>query len=103
MKLQHRWKSMRGKPGQVWPLFAIMLPVFLGVAGLTIDLGFAYLAKTTLSKAIDAAALAAMKNLSLGQSQAQTMAQNAFNANYGANPPPVSIVFTKDASNNMLV
>jgi len=80
-----------------------MLPVFLATAGLTIDLGNAYLTKTTLSKAIDAAALAAMQNLNLGQSQATTIAQNAFDANYGPNPPAVSIVFSKDASNNMLV
>ena len=44
-----------------------------------------------------------MSNLNLGQTEALTIAQNAFNANYGPNPPAVSIAFTTDSNNNMLV
>jgi len=98
-----RKKDMQTRSGQIGLLFLITLPVLLGFAGLAIDLGNAYRTRATLSKAIDAAALAAMSNLNLGQSQAQTIAQNTFNANYGANPPAVSIVYTKDSNNNMLV
>jgi Flp pilus assembly protein TadG len=103
LKFLRRWKLTQALPGQVWVMFAFMLPVLLAFAGLSIDLGNAYVTKTTLSKAVDAAALAAMKNLNLGSRQALASAQNAFNANYGPTPPPVNIVYSKDASNNMLV
>jgi Flp pilus assembly protein TadG len=102
-KFLHRENSMQRKPGQVGLLMLIMLPVLLGFAGLSIDIGNAYRIRAKLSKSIDAAALEAMQNLNLGQSAALTIAQNAFNANYGANPPPVNITYTKDANNNMLV
>ena len=103
LKFLYRGKSMRKRPGQMGVLFLIMVPVLLGFAGLSIDLGNAYRTRATLSKAIDAAALAAMSNLNLGQTEALTIAQNAFNANYGPNPPAVSIAFTKDSNDNMLV
>ena len=102
-KFRHRKKSMQGKTGQMAALFVIMLPVLIGFAGLSIDLGNAYRTRAILSKSIDAAALAAMKNLNLGQSTALTIAQNAFKANYGPNPPAVSIAYSKDSNNNMLV
>jgi Flp pilus assembly protein TadG len=71
-----RKKDRQTRSGQIGLLFLITLPVLLGFAGLAIDLGNAYRTRATLSKAIDAAALAAMSNLNLGQSQAQTIAQN---------------------------
>lgn len=84
-------------------MFTVMVPVLLCFAGLAVDLGRAYVTKTTLSKAVDAAALAAMNNLNLGQSEALIIAQSAFNANYGSNPPTVSIVYSTDSNNNKLV
>jgi Mg-chelatase subunit ChlD len=86
-----------------------MLPVLLLFVGLGIDFGFAFVTKTTLSKAVDAAALAAMKNLNQGESQAKAIGQSAFNVNYAsalgrdANPPVVNVVITTDASNNTVV
>lgn len=74
-----------------------MLIVFVGFA---IDLGEAYVTKTTLSKAVDAAALAAMRNLNQGQSVAAADAKNAFTANYqsvpglGTVPTPTVTWFT---------
>lgn len=91
------------KSGQVLAMFVVMIPVLLCFTGLAVDLGRAYVTKTTLSKAVDAAALAAMNNLNLGQSEALIIAQSAFNANYGSNPPAVSITYSTDANNNMLV
>lgn len=96
-------KSRRFKSGQVMALFVVMIPVLLCFTGLAVDLGRAYITKTTLSKAVDAAALAAMNNLNLGQSEALTIAQSAFNANFGSNPPAVSIAYSTDSNNNMLV
>src|ERR1700675_3514180 len=103
LKFLNRSKTMQKKSGQMGVLFLILLPVLLGFVGLSIDLGNAYRTRATLSKAIDAAALAAMSNCNLGQTEARTIAQNAFNANYGPNPPAVSIVFSTDSNNNMLV
>jgi Flp pilus assembly protein TadG len=95
--------------GQVLVLFAIMLPVFLVFVGLGVDFGFAYLTKTTLSKAVDAAALAALRNSNQGQSRAISIAQSAFDVNYQSalgrdvSPPVVNVALTTDASNNTVV
>ncbi|MHB8382367.1 MAG: vWA domain-containing protein [Candidatus Binataceae bacterium] len=96
---QHRYYES----GQVLAMFAVMIPVLICFTGLAVDLGRAYVTKTTLSKAVDAAALAAMNNLNLGQDKALTIAQSTFNANYGPNPPAVSIAYTTDSNNNMVV
>ena len=55
------------KPGQVFLLFLIVLPVLMLFVGLALDMGFAYITKTTLSKSVDAAALAGMRNLDQGR------------------------------------
>jgi len=54
--------------GQIYVLFALFLPVLIVFVGLALDFGFAYVTKTTLSKAVDSAALAGMSNLNQGQS-----------------------------------
>ncbi|HLX36545.1 MAG TPA: vWA domain-containing protein, partial [Candidatus Binataceae bacterium] len=85
-----------------------LLPILILFVGLTLDLGMAYVTKTALSRASDAAALAAMKNIKQGQAVAQQLAQEAFDANYsafGSNSPmpTVSVVFTTNAANNTVV
>lgn len=102
-------KKLGNGRGQILLMLAIALPVVLMFTGLAIDLGGAYITKTTLSKAVDAAALAAMRNYSQGQTQAQAIAQSAFNVNYqsafgaSANPPVVNINIGTDANNNTIV
>jgi Flp pilus assembly protein TadG len=106
--LQYR-KRKNSAHGQVLVMFVVLLPVLLLFVGLTIDFGVAYVTKSALSKAVDAAALCAMKNIKQGQSQATALATNAFNANYGsalgrdANPPVLNIAYGTDASNNTVV
>jgi Putative Flp pilus-assembly TadE/G-like/von Willebrand factor type A domain len=68
MTLLHQRKNKPGKDGQMLLVFAFLLPVLLMFAGLAIDLGFAYVTKTTLSKAVDAAALDGMRNPQPGAS-----------------------------------
>ena len=68
--------------GQIIVLLAICLTVLLMFLALSIDVGFAYVTQAKLSRAVDAACLEAMKNLSQGQAMARTLAQNTFNANY---------------------
>ena len=69
--------------GQVIVLLAFALPMMLLSLGLAVDLGFAFVTKAKLSKAVDAACLTAMRNLSQGQTTATTLALNSFSANYG--------------------
>jgi Flp pilus assembly protein TadG len=108
MTLLHQGKD-RSTDGQILLLFAFLLPILLMFAGLAVDYGFAYVTKATLSKAVDAAALAAMRNLNQGQARATAIAQSAFNVNYetalgrDSTPPVVSVVITTDASNNTVV
>jgi Flp pilus assembly protein TadG len=58
----HRWSGREGERGQILILFAVFLTVLVLFMGLGIDLGFAYITKAQLSKAVDAAALAGMSN-----------------------------------------
>ena len=100
-------KSKRN--GQVFVMFAIVLPILLTFAGLGIDYAFAYVTRATLSRAIDAAALAGMRNINQGPTQAKAIALGAFNVNYGvglgrdSSPPVLNIVFSTDSGNNTVV
>jgi Flp pilus assembly protein TadG len=75
--------SREGERGQVLILCVICIVVLLLFVGLAIDFGMAYVAKAQLGKAADAASLAAARYSGLGQTQAQALAQSAFNMNYG--------------------
>jgi Flp pilus assembly protein TadG len=93
----------RNDAGQILIMLAVVLPVLVLFAALAVDVGFAYVTKAKLSKAVDAACLTGMRNLAQGQATAQTLAQNSFNANYGtsgldANPPQVNISFSTNAA-----
>ena len=108
MNRGYHGKVRRNERGQILPMFVVLLPVLLLFVGLTLDLGMAYVTKTALSKAADAAALAAMKNIKQGQAVATTLAQDAFNANYAAfgsnSPAPVvNVVISTNSNNNTVV
>ena len=85
------------------------MPVLIAFLGLGVDLGFAFVTRANLSKAVDAAALAAMRNISQGQAQATAIAQSAFNTNYGSgigrdlSPPVLNVAITADANNNTVI
>jgi Flp pilus assembly protein TadG len=90
-------------------LFALSLPILILFVGLGVDLGFAFITRANLSKAVDAAALAAMRNLNQGQTQATAIAQSAFNTNFGSgngrdiSPPVLKVGITADANNNAVI
>lgn len=106
MKHLRRHNNGAGERGQVFPIVALAMVVLIGFSALAIDLGFAYVTKANLSKAVDAAALAGSLAFAGGQSAATTAAQSAFNANYqssgrdvnGTLPTP-SITFDTDPAN----
>ena len=101
--------NRRHQRAQVFMLFALSLPILILFLGLGVDLGFAFVTRAKLSKAVDAAALAAMRNISQGQAQATAIAQSAFNTNYGSgsgrdfSPPVFNVAITTDANNNAVV
>jgi Flp pilus assembly protein TadG len=75
---------------------------------LAIDVGFAYVTKAKLSKAVDAACLTAMRNLAQGQTIARNLATNSFNGNYQVSsldqvPPTVAVSFSTDSYGQTLV
>ncbi|TMW70673.1 pilus assembly protein TadG-related protein [Alteribacter natronophilus] len=51
---------MKNEKGMVVPLVAVLLPVFLGVAGLMVDVGFMASNYFRLANAVDAAAYASL-------------------------------------------
>ena len=107
MTFGHHTKEKQRERGQVLAMFVVMLPVLILFVGLTLDFGMAFVTKTALSKAADAAAITAMRNVKQGQSTAIALARNAFNANYAAfgnnSPvPTVNISFATDGSNNQV-
>jgi len=102
-------QGFRNENGQILMIYALVIPLLLLFAGIAIDFGFAYVTKMNLSKAVDAAALAGMRNYGKGQAQATAIALDAFNANYqsssglSSNPPAVNIAVTTDANSNRIV
>jgi Flp pilus assembly protein TadG len=108
VKFLGRDKSRENERGQIVVLLAVSLTLMLLFMALAIDVGFAYVTKAKLSKAVDAACLTAMRNLAQGQTTAKNLAINSFNGNYhqsglDSNPPSVTVSFSTDGSGNTLV
>jgi len=108
VNLLHQTRNRKNERGQIFALLAVIVVFLIVFIGLAFDLGMAYVTKTTLSKAMDAAALAAMRNINLGQSTAATIAQDQFTANYQSIPglgsaPVPTVVWSLDSYGNTLV
>lgn len=104
----HLNRGHRKETGQTLVFFAIMMLMLLLVVGMTVDAATIYLSKASMDKAVDAAALTAVRNLFQGQTQATTVAQAAFTANYrcggqSTNTPVLNISYSIDAANNTVV
>ncbi len=74
-------RYVREKTGAIAILFAILIPVLLGVAGMSLDYSQAYLVKQRLAQALDAAALAAVAS-STDEQEINQRVQEFFDANY---------------------
>lgn len=61
--MQVRSRRWRNEAGQVFVLFALALPVLLGLSAIVVDVGGLFVQKRTLQSATDAAALAAASDL----------------------------------------
>lgn len=109
MKLFIRRDAERdSERGQMLVMFTFFLVVLILFVGLGIDLGFAYVTKAELSKAVDAAALAGISTLNQGTPTAAGAASATFAANYGRPGRDTGTVtpvvnFGTDSANNIFI
>jgi len=105
----HRGRSQRGV---AFAYLGITMFALVGLTGLAVDLGRSYVIKTNLSKAVDAAALAAARTIGAGQSAARDEANKIFNVNFRngylgvtsvQNPPQIAFSVAADDSNVITV
>lgn len=82
MNSLRKYSNSGSQRGQIFPMFALFLVVMMLFLAMAIDLGYAYVTKANLSKALDAAALRGMLSISQGTTQAAAIAQSVFAANY---------------------
>lgn len=95
------------RTGQVWILMAISVTTLVLVLALVIDAGIVYTKRAALVKAVDAAALAGIRNYGQGVPQAQQLALGVFTANYKQNgldaqAPSATATFSLDNGNPVL-
>src|SRR5664279_5616096 len=88
--MKHHSMSLRNEDGQVLPWMALLITLIMGAAGLTIDLGHAYVCYRKLQSSTDAAALAgayAMAQTSATQTgvKAEVTAYSSVTGNVNAN------------------
>ncbi len=107
MKFFRGRKIGSGESGQILPMFAVFLIVMILFVALAIDLGYAYVSKANLSKAVDAAALKGMLSLGQGQAGAIAVAKSVFAANYQSSGrdtaiPVPNVTFTTDPNTGLL-
>ena len=74
-------RRMRSETGSVMVMVAGGLVILLGIAGLTLDSGRAFLVKSQLSRAVDAGVLAGARVLRAGESTARSQALAVSRAN----------------------
>ena len=105
-------KNRISTKGQVIVIIALVLVVLLALAGLAIDIGMAYGVKAKLNAAVDAAAIAACREITSAtgtDTSAKAVAKNFFHANFpngylGATPPdPTTIIDTSNPSGSTVV
>ena len=96
-RLYNMWKGIykycSDTSGAIALMFGIMLPILVGVAGLSIDYSQAYLVKQRLAQAIDAAALAGAASSTDAQLIEQKI-RDFFDANYP--PEKLGLTFEPD-------
>src|ERR1035437_3299426 len=97
---------IRREQGQTLLMFLLFMIVLIVFIGLGVDLGFAYITRARLSKAVDSACLTAVRNLS-DQTTARDAATAAFFANYGTSgrdvdPPVCTVTFNRVNNNNVV-
>lgn len=113
MELFHKLRSASHRDrsstsGAVLILTIVVFFVLILVVSLVIDGGLIYGKRAEVSKAVDAAAIAGINNLSQGEAVAEQLARDLFAANYkltsrDARPPDLDVQFTVDSNGNQRV
>ncbi len=90
------WQTLRKEDGQALPWMVMMLVLFLGMAGITADLGHAYICYQELQASTDAAALAGAYELSQSNADVPTVksvvsANSSASGGRNANPNFTSV------------
>lgn len=94
--MTRRARTYRSEAGVAMIHMAIFMPMLLLFTGLAVDSGRAYLVKAQLSKAVDGAALSAVRNLNGGSPKGE--AAKVFNANF---PPDfMGVTFVTDPASD---
>src|ERR1017187_3445215 len=107
MKRSNRKRDRKYERGQILILLAFVMIGLMLCSALAIDVGFAYVTKARLGKAVDAACLLGMATLAEGQGTATTIATNPFSANYpvtglDANAPTVNVNFSQNSGQQVV-
>ena len=103
----HRTAGRHYASGQTLTMFITLLMALVLFLGLGLDLGFAYITRARLSKAVDSACLAGMRAYSpTNQATAVALARTVFAANYGTSgrdvgPVTPTVAFNVAAANNV--
>ncbi len=100
-------RDRKNERGQILILLACVMVGLLLCSALAVDIGFAYVTKARLVKAVDAACLSGMSSLAQGQTTAQTIATNSFTANYAVSgldysTPSVNVGFSSSAGQEVV-
>ncbi|MGL6259984.1 vWA domain-containing protein [Vibrio sp. WXL103] len=108
MNFKTRFRSLKKAKGLVAVLGVIAAPFLVLVVGFTIDTGRAFLVQAKLFTAVDAAAIAAARSVSEGESAARVSANKLFAANlpqdyHGASTTTPNLAFAYDESGNISI
>ena len=99
-------QRIRNERGAVLALVAVSLIALLGIGGLALDSGRAYLIKARFARAVDAGALAGARSLRLGETEARKRALDIVAVNGlvdGINGVSVSVTFGTNGSGEQTV
>lgn len=94
---------LRHEAGQTVVLFAVLLPLFLGLGAIAVDIGYWYVVKKTAQDAADAAALAAARELPNDSSARQVAADYVYANMPDADPPEIEFPYIPDGADTGVV
>ncbi|MBA4181894.1 MAG: hypothetical protein C0506_14990, partial [Anaerolinea sp.] len=100
--IHERMNVARGERGQMLVMFAAGLAAFLGLVGMSVDIGRVVYTRTDLQKVADAAALAGSQDLP-NSATAATASANAFVTANGGSAATVTVSTTGQANDTITV
>jgi Flp pilus assembly protein TadG len=97
-----RSKLRRGDKGQILVWVALALPLLVLITAVAVDMSLIYMKKGRLANAVDSAVLTGVRNYGNGSAsaiaQAQSLATDMFEANYGSTSPALTFTWCPNSS-----